>query len=92
MTTLTSRIVTGSIVPGEIDPNLRRSYFTNKPYGEPIREEHAVIPSVAAQALKPKALGDEGNMLNILQKVLQKQDSVEAPLKESIPAIRTWRN
>ena len=92
MTTLTSRIVTGSIVPGQIDPRLRRSYFTNKPYGEPIREEQGVMPSIAAQALKPKALGDEGNMLNILQKVLQKQDSVEAPLKESIPANRTWRN
>ncbi len=92
MTTLTSHIVTGSIVPGEIDPRLRRSYFTDSPYGDPIKEEKAVMPSVAAAALKPKPLGDEGHMMKILQNVLQKQGTVEAPLKESIPANRTWRN
>ena len=92
MTTLTSHIVTGSIVPGKLDPRLTRSYFTNQPWGPPIREEKGVVPSVAAAALKPKALGDEGNMMSILQKVLQKQESSSAPLKESIPANRTWRN
>ena len=92
MTTLTSHIVTGSIVPGEIDPRLRRSYFTSTPNGDPIREEQAVIPSGAAAALKPKPLGDEGHMMKILQNVLQKQGTAEAPLKESVPANRTWRN
>jgi hypothetical protein len=51
-----------------------------------------VIPSVAAAALKPKPLGDEGHMMKILQNVMQKQGTTEAPLKESIPANRTWRN
>jgi hypothetical protein len=92
MTTLTSHIVTGSIVPGEIDPRLRRSYFTATPWGPPLREETATVPSVAAQ-LKPRPLGEEGNMMNILQKVMQKQEGgVQAPLKESVPANRTWRN
>jgi hypothetical protein len=91
MTTLTSHIVTGSIVPGEIDPRLRRSYFTSTPYGDPIREEKAIMPSVAVAALKPKPLGDE-HMMKVLQNVLQKQGTTEASLKESIPANRTWRN
>jgi hypothetical protein len=43
--------------------------------------------------LKPRPLGEEGNMMNILQKVMQKQEGgVQAPLKESVPANRTWRN
>ena len=97
MTTLRSHIVTGEIVPGKLDPRLRRSYFTNRPWGEPIKQEHAaVMPTVAAQQLKPKPLGDEGNMMNILQKVMQQQggdaQSMQAPTKQSMPGDRTWRN
>ena len=92
MTTLTSRVVTGELVPGKLDPRLSRSYFTSRPWGEPIKPDHGVMPSIAAQQLKPKPLGDEGNMMNILQKVMQKQGNKTAPPTESMPSNRTWRN
>ena len=99
MTSIPPPILTGEVVPGTIDPNIRRSYYTNVPYGEPIVQPSVESTPMPASSTKPRPTGDErhtggGDMMQILQKVMQQQSQgggQTAPIAQSLPGFRDWR-
>jgi hypothetical protein len=67
-------IMLGTVIDWPVDPRIRRSYFTDTPnLLHKINEDKSeVVPDIVANA-KPR-LGDS-SIIEILQKVLQQQDS-----------------
>ena len=106
MTSLMPSIITGDVVPGSIvQPTLgfpftlsmpsrvQRTYVTNTPYGEPIKQEE--IQSVP---IPPRPTGDDrggqAGIMKVLQSVLQKQGGSEQkgePTTKAHPGDRSWR-
>ena len=91
MTSQRPTIVTGEVVPGVINPNIRRSFVTNTPYGPPIKEPVVKSTPMAPQGTQPRPTGDDrGGMASILQKVMQQQQqggggAQQALLTPSLP-------
>jgi hypothetical protein len=64
---------TGTVIDWPVDPRIRRSFYTDTPnMSTKIEEDTSVVPDIVANA-KPR-LGDT-SIIEILQKVLQQQDS-----------------
>ena len=77
----------GTVIDWPVDPRIRRSYFTDTPnLSTKIEEEVSATPDIVANA-KPR-LGDT-SILEILQKVLQKQDSEKQEI--SMPSNLDYR-
>jgi hypothetical protein len=77
----------GTVVDWPVDPRIRRSYFTDVlDLSTKIDEDLSVIPDIAANA-KPR-LGDT-SIIEILQKVLQKQESEKQ--ETSMPSNLDYR-
>lgn len=76
----------GHVVPGAIDPNIRRSYVTNTPHGPP-----AKVQSTRDLPKVPQPLGDDKNpdILHHLTKMLAKE--ISKPISEAMPSMRDWR-
>ena len=100
MTSILPPIITGEVVPGVIDPSITRSHFTNLPYGPPIQPARVESVPMPLPGTKPRPTGDErhsgGDMMQILQKVLQQQQQgqgggQQAPIAKSLPGFRDWR-
>ena len=107
MTSIQPPIITGEVVPGVIDPNIHRSFFTNKIMGLPIKEPTVESTPMPASGTKPRPTGDERDMVSVLQKVMQQQQQggggapggppqqqqqQQAPIAQSLPGFRDWRN
>ena len=101
MTALLPKILTGDVYPGEVvreapfypylalPSRVTRAYTTDRPFGKPIK--HQVIKS---QPIVPKATGDErhtGDLMKVLQSVLQKQGPQSAPIAKAQEQYRSWR-
>ena len=78
--------VAGHVVPGVINPNIRRSYITNTPYGPP-----AKVQGIKDLPKVPQPLGDDRNkdILHHLTKMLSKE--ISKPISEAMPSMRDWR-
>ena len=89
----------GHVVPGVINPNIRRKWFTNIPYGGPIKEQPVsqppVTPDQGGAGTQPQSggaphpVGDEAHA-GALAKIKQMMVSQTAQQK-TIPAFRDWR-
>ena len=88
MSSLMPQVLTGDVVPGSVvqpvlgfpftlsmPSRVQRSYVTNEPYGEPIKqEEKSSVP------IPPRPTGDEkgqAGLMKILQSVMQKQGGAQ---------------
>ena len=104
MTSLMPTIITGDVVPGSLvqpvlgfpftlsmPSRVQRTYVTNTPYGEPIKEEE-----VKSVPIPPRPTGDDrgSGIMKVLQSVMQKQGGAEQkgePIATAHPGDRTWR-
>ena len=79
-------VVTGSVVPGVVDPNLRKSFVTNSFRGPPSK-----IQRVTDKKLPPLQMGDDKqpDFLHHIKKMLMSE--LAKPVTEAVPAMRDWR-
>ena len=79
-------IVTGSVVPGVVDPNLRKSFITHSFRGPP-----AKIQRIQDQPVPPSYLGDDKqpDFLSHIKKMVMSELAEKATT--SVPAMRDWR-
>lgn len=78
--------VAGHVVPGIINPNIRRSFVTNTPLGPPAKIQGTRdLPKV------PQPIGDDKNpaILEHITKMLAKE--ISKPISEAMPSMRDWR-
>ena len=92
MTSLMPVAIAGHIVPGKVDPFLRFSFVTNKPYGPPAKIQHR--PAAAPQ--KPRDLGDEGHqqLLGAIKGIgagTAKVQQQATQIADALPGFRDWR-
>ena len=88
----------GHVVPGVVDPNIRRKWVTNQPYGPPIKEEKVFQQQGPSNpAGTPHPLGDDahpghGGAMGLLQKMLKKAPTQPGyQITGKMPAYRDWR-
>ena len=97
MTSQIPQVITGSVVPGILNPNIRRSYFTNVPFGNPIKTqdfkvEQTNVPAPNAKGGVPHPIGDEASHHDVLSKlkdVLVNQQATQ--ITKALPGWRDWR-
>lgn len=78
---------TGDLLSWPVDTRIRRSYYTDRlDARDEIKPDSFVTPDVVANA-KPR-LGDD-SLIEVLQKVLQKQESAKAEV--SMPSNLDYR-
>ena len=78
--------MTGSVVPGVVDPNLRKSFVTHSFRGPPAR-----VQRVTDQKLPPLQLGDDKqpDFMSHIKKMVMSE--LAKPVAEAVPAMRDWR-
>ena len=97
MTSRIPDIITGHVVPGVINPNIRRKWVTDTPYGPPIKEQPVVqaAPQQPQQpGVAPHQIGDETHshpdLMSALSKMAVKQTTVQK-ITDAQPGYRDWR-
>ena len=84
---LPSAPMVGDLLSWPVDRRIRRSFYTDKlDMSDKITEDKSVMPDIAAKA-KPR-LGDN-SLIEVLQKILQKQNSEK--VEESMPSNLDYR-
>ena len=97
MTSRIPDIITGHVVPGVINPNIRRKWVADTPYGPPIKEQ-PIIQAAPKQGPAgqgaPHQIGDETHthpdLTSALTKMAVKQTSVQK-ITDAQPGYRDWR-
>ena len=77
---------TGHVVPGVVDPTVRKLFITNSWHGPPAKVQTVRdIPHV------PAPLGDDRNpqILEHIKKMVMSE--IAKPIAETVPAMRDWR-
>ena len=79
-------VLAGHVVPGVVDPSVRKSFITNSWYGPP-----AKVQSVRDLPHVPQPLGDDKNpkILEHIKKMVMSE--IAKPIAEAVPAMRDWR-
>ena len=79
-------VLAGSVVPGVIDPNIRKSFITNTPRGPP-----AKIQKVQDLPKVPQPIGDDKNpqIMEHIKKMVMSE--ISKPIAEAMPSNRDWR-
>ena len=76
----------GSVVPGVIDPRIRKSFITHTPHGPP-----AKIQRVEELPKVPHPMGDDKNP-NFMDHIKKMgRGELTKPIAEAMPAMRDWR-
>jgi len=88
MTSLMPVAIAGHIVPGKVDPFLRFSHVTHRPYGPPIKGQ----PRAPAPPQKPRDIGDERHqqLLGAIKGIGGVKQQV-TQITDALPAHRDWR-
>ena len=79
-------VMAGSVVPGVIDPRIRKSFVTNTPRGPPAKVQKVQdLPKV------PQPLGDDKNpeIMEHIKKMVMSE--ISKPIAEAMPSNRDWR-
>ena len=76
----------GHVVPGVVDPRVRKLFITNSWHGPP-----ADVQSVKDLPKVPAPLGDDKNpqILEHIKKMVMSE--IAKPIAEAMPAMRDWR-
>ena len=80
-------VMAGHVVPGKIDPRIRKSFITNTPLGPP-----AKVQRIEDLPKAPQPLGDDKNpdFHKMIKKMVQGE--MTKPIQEVVPAMRDlWR-
>jgi len=94
----------GHVWPGKIDPNIRRKWITNVPYGPAIKERQITPPTtqplqhgkppLGTSGGKPHPIGDETHvdLMKKLQGMMVGQNvKQQAPAPKKVASYRDWR-
>ena len=79
-------VMAGSVVPGVIDPSIRKSFVTNTPRGPPAKVQKVQdLPKV------PQPIGDDKNpeIMEHIKKMVMSE--ISKPIAEAMPSNRDWR-
>ena len=79
-------VMAGSVVPGVIDPRIRKSFVTNTPRGPPAKVQKVQdLPKV------PQPIGDDKNpeIMEHIKKMVMSE--ISKPIAEAMPSMRDWR-
>ena len=87
MTSLMPVAIAGHIVPGKVDPLIRFSYVTHRPYGPPVK----IQPKGHPPQQKPRDIGDERHqqLLGAIKGLNVKQQATQ--ITDALPGFRDWR-
>ena len=79
-------LVTCHVVPGVVDPNVRKSFITKSWHGPP-----AKVQSVQDLPKVPAPLGDDKNpqIMEHIKKMVMSE--IAKPIAEAMPGYRAWR-
>ena len=80
--------IAGHIVPGKVDPFIRFSYVTHRPYGPPVN----IRPKGSPPPQKPRDIGDERHqqLLGAIKGIGGVKQQV-TQIVDALPAHRDWR-
>ena len=80
--------IAGHIVPGKVDPFIRFSYVTHRPYGPPVN----IRPKGPPPQQKPRDIGDERHqqLLGAIKGIGGVKQQV-TQIVDALPAHRDWR-
>ena len=79
-------VMAGHVVPGVVDPNVRKSFITNSWHGPP-----AKVQSVQDLPKVPAPLGDDKNpqIMEHIKKMVMSE--IAKPIAEAMPGYRAGR-
>ena len=79
-------VMAGHVVPGVVDPRVRKLFITNSWHGPP-----AKVQSVQDMPKVPAPLGDDKNpqIMEHIKKMVMSE--IAKPIAEAVPAMRDWR-